>query len=469
MKTLRALQELDKRTEADVYVVGGFVRDFLRNEKNYDLDVVVRNLPIKKIQEFLRKYGKTKMVKLSKIKNSFNVEVMLFQGHKDNMVAQIKLPARGKRQIQDPNNTLRQDSLHRDYTINALYMPILAKSRSEIIDYVNGRKDLSEHKIKAVGNAEERVEEHPGRIMRAISLAARTGFHIDENTLYALKRGVERGYLKKIPKDHIRNELNHIFLCKKPSKYFKLMHTLGILKEIMPELDDCVDVYQDKRYHKWDVFHHCLYTGDNIEPNIILRIAGILHDIGKPPTREVSKEKGVTFHKHDMAGVKLAKKLLTRLGYENKVKKEVLKLIRLHMYHYTRNYSDKAILRFIKKAEITDDNINNLGDFPLFKLRAAERLGNGFKKVPVTLKQKDFEERIIKVYKKSTALKISDLNIDGKVIMSVFNLEQSEMIGKILKYLITKVQDAALKNQDINNRIELTKLVAEYLLKHSQK
>ena len=70
------------------------------------------------------------------------------------------------------------------------------------------------------------------------------------------------------------------------------------------------------------------------------------------------------------------------------------------MYHYTRNYSDKAILRFIKKAEITDDNINNLGDFPLFKLRAAERLGNGFKKVPVTLKQKDFEERIIKVYKK---------------------------------------------------------------------
>jgi hypothetical protein len=139
------------------------------------------------------------------------------------------------------------------------------------------------------------------------------------------------------------------------------------------------------------------------------------------------------------------------------------------MYHYTRNYSDKAILRFIKKAEITDEHIDNLGEFPLFKLRAAERLGNGFKKVPVTLKQKDFEERIIRVYKKSKALRVSDLDVDGKVIMSVFNLEQSEMIGKILKYLLAKVQDAALKNQDINNRVELTKLVAEYLLKHSQK
>jgi len=469
LKTLRALQMLDKETEADVYAVGGFVRDFLRNEKNYDLDIVVRNLPIKKIQEFLKKHGKIKMVKLSKIKNSFNVQVLLFQGHKDNIIAQIKLPARGKRQIQDPNNTLRQDSLHRDYTINALYMPVLAKSRGEIIDYVGGRDDLSKQKIKAVGNAEERIKEHPTRIMRAVSLAARTGFHIDENTLYALKKGVDRGYLRKVPKEHIRNELNHVFLCKRPSKYFKLMHILGILREIMPELDNCVDVDQDKRYHKWDVFHHCLYTGDNIEPDLTLRIAGILHDIGKPPTREVTKEKGVTFHKHDMAGVKLAKKLLTRLGYENKIKKEVLKLVRLHMYHYTRNYSDKAILRFIKKAEITEEHIDNLCEFSLFKLRAAERLGNGFKKVPVTLKQKDFEERIIKVFKKSKALRVSDLDIDGKVIMSVFNLEQSEMVGKILKYLLVRVQDASLKNQDINKRVELTKLVAEYLLKHSRK
>jgi len=120
----------------------------------------------------------------------------------------------------------------------------------------------------------------------------------------------------------------------------------------MPELDICVGVTQDKRYHKWDVFHHCIFTCDNLEPNLMLRLGGLLHDIGKPITRVVTKDKGITFHKHEMAGVKLAKNLLIKLGYSNAIRKEILMLVRLHMYHYTREYTDGAIRRFIKKAGI---------------------------------------------------------------------------------------------------------------------
>jgi len=427
-----------------------------------DLDTVVRHLPIKSIQYFLRKFGKTKLVKLSKIKNSFEVEVLLFQARGDNMIAQIKLPARGKKQIQDPTNTLRQDVSHREFTINGMYMPINATDRKEIIDTVGGKKDIVDRKIVAIRDAEDRVTENSVRIIRAISIAARTGFTVDEDLLFALSK--HKHLLKNVPSDNIRTELNHILLSHKPSKYLKLMQLLGILKIVLPALDACVDVMQERKYHRWDVFHHCIYTCDNTPPDLVLRLAGLLHDIGKPATREVTKAKGITFHKHEMAGVKLAKDFLRNLNYDTETAKKILKLIRLHMYHYTRDYSDKAIRRFIDKAGINGENIKNLKDFPLFQLRAAERLGNGFKKIPVTGKQKDFENRIIQVFAETTALRLEDLVVGGSDIISIFGLKQSELIGKVLNHLLDKV----MGEQKLNDRTELIKLAASYISRHQK-
>lgn len=462
MNTIQVLQKLERDTKADVYLVGGFVRDFLLHESSNDLDTVVRHLPIKSIQYFLRKFGKAKLVKLSKIENSFEVEVLLFQARGDNMIAQVKLPARGKKQIQDPTNTLRQDVAHREFTINGMYMPINATDRNEIIDMVGGRKNIADKRIVAIREAEDRITEHPTRIMRAISIAARTGFSIDEDLLFALSK--HKHLLKNVHVDNIRTELNHILLSHKPSKYFKLMHLLGILKIVVPELDACIGVMQERKYHKWDVFHHCIYTCDNTAPDIVLRLAGLLHDIGKPATREVSETKGITFHKHEMAGVRLAKGLLINLGYDTETRKKILKLIRLHMYHYTRDYSDKAIRRFIEKVGINKENIKNLKDISLFQLRAAERLGNGFKKIPVTDKQKDFENRIVQVFSETTALRINDLVVDGSEIMSIFGLKESELVGKVLNYLLDKV----MGDQKLNDRTELIKLAASYLSRHQK-
>lgn len=462
MNTIQVLQKLERETRADVYLVGGFVRDFLLHESSNDLDTVVRHLPTKSIQYFLRKFGKTKLVKLSKIENRFEVEVLLFQARGDNVIAQIKLPARGKKQIQDPTNSLRQDVAHREFTINGMYLPINAKNRNEIIDMVGGKKDLADKKVIAIRDAEDRITEDPTRIMRAIAIAARTGFTIDEDLLFALSK--HKHLLKSVHVDNIRTELNHVLLSYKPSKYLKLMQLLGLLKIVIPALDACIGVMQERKYHKWDVFHHCIYTCDNTPPDLVLRLAGLLHDIGKPATREISKTKGITFHKHEMAGVKLAKDLLRNLGYDTETKTETLKLIRLHMYHYTRDYSDKAIRRFIEKAGINEENIKALKRFPLFQLRAAERLGNGFKKIPVTDKQKDFENRIIQVFAETTALRVEDLVVSGGDIMSIFGLKQSELIGKILNHLLDKV----MGDQKLNNRTELIKLAALYISRHQK-
>jgi len=434
----------------------------LLNKHNDDLDTVVRNLTIKRISNFLKKFGKIKFVKLSKVENSFDVELLLFKAHNDTLTAQIKLPTRGKTQIQDHKNTLKQDCAHRDFTINALYLPINAKGKNDIIDNVGGVDDLYNKRIVAVGNTMDRIKEHPVRIMRGIALAARTGFKLDEDVLFAFRHFTSKGFLNGVHVDNVRMNLNHIIVSEKPSKYFKLMHMLGILKVIIPELDACVGVTQDKRYHKWDVFHHCIFTCNNLEPDLTLRLAGLLHDIGKPITRATTRAKGITFHKHEMASVKLAKDVLTRLNYSNTIRKDVLRLIRLHMYHYTREYSDGAVRRFIRKAGITNKYVDNLAEFPLFKLRAAERLGNGFKTQAITAKQKDFERRIQKVFEEDSALEVKDLVVNGNDLMSAFGLEQSPKIGEIQKYLLEKVLD----NKELNNRIDLIRLAGNYL-KHN--
>ncbi|MEE8323092.1 MAG: HD domain-containing protein [Candidatus Bathyarchaeia archaeon] len=457
MNTIQVLQRLDRETSANVYLVGGFVRDFVRRERNDDLDTVVKGATIKSIIGFLSKYGKTKLIELSKVEDSFGVQVLLFQARGDSLIAQIKLPARGKKQIQDPNNTLGQDSTHRDFKMNAMYLPVNAKVNSEIIDHHSGQADIARRRISAVGDPIDRMKEHPIRMMRAVSLAARTEFALSESVLFAVRYCAPM--LKKVHTDNIRRELNHVVLCKHPSKYLKLMHVLGLLEIILPELDACIGIEQERKHHRWDVFQHCIYTCDNLEPDLVLRLSGLLHDIGKPLTRHIVGGKGITFHKHEMTGVKLAKKLLTRLGYDNKTKKEVTKWIRLHMYHYTRDYGDSAIRRFITKSGIVKGDLDDIGNFPLFKIRAAERLGNGFKKIPVTLKQRDFEKRIVKVFHETTAFKVDDLAITGREIIETFNLKESTLIGNIKRHLLKKI----LVNQDLNNRVDLIKLTAIYL------
>lgn len=456
MKTLEALRRLENDLKevnhsAGVFITGGFVRDFLRRKRNNDLDIVVRGTTLKAVQKILNKYGKTKKITIHHVPGTDPVNCILFKTPNDTAEAQIAL-MKGDR----AKASLKYDSKQRDFTINAMYMPINDISSKSVIDFHGGRNDIESRQILSVGSAKARFNQSPIRILRAFSLAARTKYTITQHVREAI---VEKAsLLKKVPAEAVRAEFEEILLSHKPSLYFRLMLKTGVLKVILPELHNCAKCTQDKRYHKYNVFNHLVYTCDHAEPDLILRLAGLFHDIGKPVVKDIHDGK-ITFYKHEVVGAKMAAVILKRLKYDNKTIEEVTHLIRLHMYHYTREYTDAGVRRFINNAKIKKEDIEKIGEFPLFKLRSAERLGNGFKKQPVTPRQKDFEERLVKIFNSSTGLTITDLMLNGNDIMEVFKLGPSKKVGDILKYLL----DCVMEEPELNNRKSLLHCALDYM------
>lgn len=463
MKTLDVLKKLywdNWNKGAEVYLVGGFVRDGLLKLDNRDLDVVIRGMSKNNIIKFLKKYGEVKQITLSQIDNKFPITTLLFKTFKSTYEVQITLPRRGKKQIPDSTNTLEQDCKHRDFRINCLYLPIIYTSlnSTNIIDLVGGLKDIKNRTIVANGNPYERIKESPIRMLRAISLAGRLNFSIDTDLLNAISDC--SNLLKKVPAETIRTEFDKIIMLDRPSRYLKLIQRLGLLSIISRELEGCVNISQDRKYHKYDVFSHLIFTCDNIPKTLVLRLAALLHDVGKPKVRvQKEKSKRITFHKHEIESVREAKTFMTRLKYKTSIKKDVLALIRMHMYHYTREWTDTAVRRFIKNTELKSKHIGQLDKFPLFMLRAAERLGNGLKKNAITDRQRDFQKRLETILKTTTTLDIKDLSIDGNDLKKIFHIPENKQMGEMLIYLLNKV----LANQTLNTRKKLLKLVTEKL------
>ncbi len=450
MNTLQTLKLLQNKTKAEVFLAGGFVRDYIRNKKSNSLDIVIRKLNKDIIINFLGKYGKCMSVKSDDI---FTQKTILFRASNDNREAQISLPRRGKSHIVSKNNTLKQDSKCRDFKINALYLPINFVSKKDVIDPIGGLHDV---KLRIISPTTLHFcNRSPARVLRAISLAAKTGYKLDKNLVKTIKENTYK--VSWVNSNTVRKELNKILLSNKPSVSFKLMNRIGMLVYVMPELSRCVGVKQDSRYHKYDVFTHNILTCDNINPDLVLRLAAVLHDVGKSDTRKIIKGR-VTFYKHEIASVKRAHAFLNRLQYDGGIKYQVLDLIRTHMYHYTREFTDAAIRRFIKRAGINKNNIKNLSELPLFKLRAAERLGNGLKKEPVTPKQISFEKRIKKVFGGNSDPKVT-IDINSRIIIDTFNIPPGKEVDNLLGYLT----DRATRNKKLNNRIDLVQMTLQYI------
>jgi len=461
-KTILVLRALEKEMKpvhgTEVFVVGEYVRDILRKKKpSNDIQVIIRHLSMPKIEHFLSSYGDVTTASLA---HNPSTNILLFKAYDDEVLAKITLSNGGnKKSAINGTASLRQDSQQKCFALDAMYLPINALVPTRVIDYVGGKSDIAARTILSIGNAAAKFKKDPTQILRAFSLAAITGYNINSHVRHAI---TECAYLlKRVPASVVKDELITILTSNKPSIQLRLMLKLGVLHIIMPELVKCNGCLQDSRYHKYDVFNHLLYTCDNTDKNdLILRLAGLLHDIGKPESMEIKPDGKVTFYRHEMYGTKLVGPMLYRLGFNQDVIEPVTQLVRMHMYHYTREYTDAGVNKFITMAGITDKDIDNLDQFPLFKLRAAERLGNGFKKSGITPRQCEFQERIIKVFKNNASLSIKNLAISGAELMEIFNIAPGPEVGVILRHLLL----FASEDSSLNEYKTLLHCALDYIL-----
>ncbi len=477
MKELGILRDLRSTLGAEVFLVGGTVRDLIRKKRPNDLDVMVRNVSPSDFEKFLKNHGSLKLVG-----KSFGV--YNFQPNGSGKPIEIAFPrtemstGEGHRDfeiISNPQISLEDDSKRRDFTLNSMYVNVDdigddgKLDRRTIIDFHHGLDHISRRLIVAVGSPENRILEDPLRMIRAMVLIARTGYRLEGNTFGAIKRHSD--LLKSVAAERVRDEFIKIMESDRPSRAFKTMARTGLLEQVLPELAACVGCGQNPKYHSYPVFEHLIYATDaacSISDRLDVRFGALCHDLGKAPTRTVrpggAGPNDVSFHNHEIVSTKLAYTFLRRLRFPRDFIEGVVHLVRFHQYKYDRDWTNKAVRRFIRKCGIERADLENLDQHPQFLLRQADRMGNELKaSLPITPKQKDFQARIRKVYEESSAHSLRDLKINGNDIMVEFQLPASPLIGRVVKHLFEAVEE----NPKLNTKEQLVRLAQRYIEKES--
>ncbi|MBU1033758.1 HD domain-containing protein [Patescibacteria group bacterium] len=358
----------------------------------------------------------------------------------------------------DFGKSIEEDLERRDFTINALAIRINEKCLQKIftqktiktsyeleefdfdlIDLHDGKADINKRIIRTVGKADQRFIEDALRMLRAIRLAVQLNMDIDTETYYAIR--FHKDLLKFISFERIRDEFLKILASDNPAKGIEMLDESGLLEQIIPELYQGINM-QQRGHHTTDVWTHSIDSLRHCpSKDPIVRLAALIHDIGKPPSyREENEE--ITFYNHDILGSRIASKIALRLRMSKKDTQRVFILVRYHMFHYQEHHSDASIRRFIRRVGF--ENIDDILD-----LREGDRLGSGAKKTSWRLEE--MKNRIIEQLNQPMGL--DDLAINGNDLMKELSLKPGPILGEILDKLLEKI----LENPELNTREELLK------------
>lgn len=426
-QTIQSIVNTFTRKGFECYLVGGTVRDFIIGRENYDYDFATNALP-SEVMSLFKKVIPTgiKHGTVSVLLNNRTFEITTYRS--DGKYIDGRRP-----ESVSFSSSLKEDVCRRDFTINGLAYDV---GKDEIIDYVDGIADINRKIIRTIGNPLERFSEDGLRTYRACRFAARLDFIIEERTFNAISETHHVAKLVSI--ERIRDEFNKLLETEKPSTGIEYMRNTGLLDLFLPELSQCYGVTQN-RYHLHDIYYHSLYSCDAAQNNDIpLRLAALFHDIGKVATKRAGEDENATFYNHEVVGAKMTRKIMKRMKYSNEDCDKVNNLIIGHMFHYTDDWSDGAVRRFMRKT-----GTENIDD--LIKLRLADRRGNGSRDgLPAPIIK--LTERIAKVIDDENAITVKDLKVNGHILMEHFKLRPGPVIGKILNELLEQVLDDPDKN-----------------------
>jgi len=415
--------------QGQIYEVGGAVRDRLLSCTNEakDRDYLVCGIPYGNLSKLLKNHGKVDLVG-----RSFGVIKFTQKRDSGPYTFDISLPRKeystgvGHKDFEvsfDPNLSVEDDLSRRDFTINAMAQSL---DNEELIDPLNGQLDLKKKQIRMVST--RAFPEDPLRMLRAIQFAARLEFSIEPKTLKAIKEYAP--LMQSVSIERINEELNKLLVqAKEPSVGFRLMQESGLLKEILPELEETVGVDQPGGFHKYDVFEHILVMIDETPPKLHMRLAALFHDITKPRAKQLV-EGGATFYGHEKTGARVTDKVLKRLRYSTEIIRKVKILVDRHMF--TTAVTDKGMRRLIRR--VGQDLI-----FDLLDIRRADVIAQGMG--GTTEDVDEFEQAIRDEIEKQPPFGLGDLAVNGADIMKTFELSESPLVGDVLNYLMEKVLD----------------------------
>lgn len=416
----------------EAYLVGGCVRDLIIGREPKDWDITTNATP-EKIQALFEDtfyendYGTVGVVTKSDDARLKVIEVTPYrtEGKYSN--------ARHPDEVSF-SDSLSDDLKRRDFTINAI---AYGAARSVLVDEHGGREDLAAKRVRTVGNPHERFEEDALRMLRAVRIAAELDFVIDTQTAEGI--AAQAPQLAKISRERVRDELIRIVQSPRPMQALYVAQKLGILKYVIPELEEGIGCAQNQA-HSFDVFEHLMrslqHAADKEWP-LDVRLAALLHDVGKPATRVWSEEKkDWTFHGHDVVSARMTKKIMNDLKFPKETTDKVSTLVRTHMF-----FSDpevvtlSAVRRVI--ARVGKENINDL-----LNLRVCDRIGTGRPKAhPFRLRK--YMSMVDEAMR--DAVSVGMLKIDGTKLIELAE-KPGPRIGWILHALLEEVLDEPQKN-----------------------
>ncbi|MER6405847.1 CCA tRNA nucleotidyltransferase [Streptomyces viridosporus] len=417
-------------------LVGGSVRDALLGRLGNDLDFTTDARP-QDVLKIVRPWadavwevgiafgtvGAQKEARVGDADRSFQIEVTTYRSEAYDRTSRKPEVSYG--------DSIEEDLARRDFTVNAMAVALPEK---RFVDPYGGLDDLATRVLRTPGTPEESFSDDPLRMLRAARFAAQLDFEVAPEVVAAMKEMA--GRLEIVSAERVRDELNKLILSSHPRKGLTLLTETGLAEYVLPELP-ALRLERDEHHRHKDVYDHTLIVLEQAMaledegPDLTLRLAALLHDIGKPRTRRFEKDGRVSFHHHEVVGAKMTKKRMTALKYSNELVKDVSRLVELHLRFHgygTGEWTDSAVRRYVRDAGPLLDRLHKLtrSDCTTRNRRKAAALSRAYD---------GLEERIAQLQEQEELDAIRP-DLDGNQIMEILEVKPGPVVGQAYQHML---------------------------------
>lgn len=409
-------------------LVGGSVRDALLGRLGNDLDFTTDARP-EDVLKIVRPWADSvwevgiAFGTVGAHKSGYQIEVTTYRSEAYDRTSRKPEVSYG--------DSIEDDLVRRDFTVNAMAVALPEK---DFIDPHGGLQDLAERALRTPGTPEASFSDDPLRMLRAARFAAQLDFEVAPEVVTAMTEMA--GRIEIVSAERVREELNKLLLSSHPRKGLSLLVETGLAQQVLPELP-ALRLESDEHHRHKDVYEHSLTVLEqaiDLEqdgPDLVLRLAALLHDIGKPRTRRFEKDGRVSFHHHEVVGAKMVKKRMTALKYSNDMVKEVAKLVELHLRFHgygDGEWTDSAVRRYVRDAGPLLERLHKLtrSDCTTRNKRKAAALSRTYDAL---------EERIAQLQSQEELDAIRP-DLDGNEIMQILGVGPGPVIGKAYAFLL---------------------------------